>query len=1108
MGRLASKKIDEAEMKLWLVPFARRAWIIALAALPLLGQGPASGPPDGWPRQYTVLLEAPSSGQRLARQRDKSDGRGPARVAKSGFEALGRSVERSQGPVIEALRAGGGTVLGSVQNVLNAVFVLAGPAQAKAFERIPGVRRVVPSRVVPLDLEGVKQVVGLDALTVRDPGATGEGVSIAVIDSGLDFGHPAFKDATLARLAGFPKGRPMDLALASPKIVAVRSYQHLQNVRDPAVSAPDDPTAWDFEGHGTAVAMIAAGAEVQSPAGLTSGIAPKAYLGIYKVSGSHAIVPGGSTQAVIAAIDDAIVDEMDILNLSLGNLAVDPWNAAGASCGMPGDSPCDPVAAAAQSAVVHFGRVVVAAAGNEGTLGLGPGPAKGTMSSPAVAPDVIAVAATANAVSVHETVSVGSRSFEALSGTGPGLLAALTAPASLAVWLGDQSACGPFETGTLNGEILVAERGGCLFATKVDNAARAGASAVVVYNDEPLEPLIGMSLLADTDIPAYFVSAESGEELEGIVREAGRERQTSITLDPTPVTSDRDWREPARYSSRGPSPGLNLKPDIAAPGDGIYSAGAYQYERLGGFNPSGFRRFEGTSAATPVIAGAAALVWQRHPEMTAREIASALINTASSEVLEEGETARSTTVGAGLLDLPAALDPIATVVPPTVGFGVLSERSAGVWQEIRITNHGAAQRRYQIRVVPRDIDARAGVTVNGLDRIELALGPGRGSTVRVALEGNRPLPGSYEGHLLVQVPGETRMLRVPYLYVVGDGVPHDAVPVSPAFTRGLRAEVSSGEAVARFVDRFGVAVAGAPVEFRVTEGGAKVLSADRRTDDSGVAGAVVEFGPGSDLHEVVAVVGGIELPFGFEATRERPAISGVYNSASQSPDQRLTPGSLATIVASGLGDAWGDAPAAPLPVALKGVSVSFDNFEADVSAPGRVFIVRPGEIGVQVPWELAGLNFAHAKVRVTDRSGDQNLSEPVVLDLSDVSPALYSVRDGIASTSAWHPDWAPVTRLAPASPGDSVLLQMTGAGPFEDTLASGEAFEDSVPLANDVEVTIDGRQATVRGHGSVPGVAGVAMVEVVVPRGTRQGSVEVVVVINGIASAPGTLPVG
>ena len=359
----------------------------------------------------------------------------------------------------------------------------------------------------------------------------------------------------------------------------------------------------------------------------------------------------------------------------------------------------------------------------------------------------------------------------------------------------------------------------------------------------------------------------------------------------------------------------------------------------------------------------------------------------------------------------------------------------------------------------------------------------------------------------MRATGEPGELRVPYLYIVGDQVPVAAVPIAPYSSRGYWGEVSQRRVAVRFVDRFGAGVSDAPVEFRVAGGQIKVVSAAERTDSFGIIESAVEFGPSAGPHTIVAVAGGVELPLEFRSERDRPRVDGIYNSANMSADRPLAPGSLATILGAGFGTFSGEAPPSPLPVALKSVSVSFDFPEAGISVPGRVFYVDPETVGVQVPWELAGLNFALVKVRVTDPYGDESLSEPLVLELADVSPGLYWMPDGLGWTSAWHAEGGAVTTTDPASAGDRILLQLTGTGPFAEILASGLAFEESVEMAGEVLVTIDGRSADVISQGSYPGVAGLAFVEAEVPAGVSAGQVEVIVSINGIPSDIGVLPV-
>ena len=1054
--------------------------------------------------RYTVVLDAPGTGKRLSMARGKAARRAPGRVSAASFAVMARAVAATQEPVTAALEAGGATVLGGVQNVLNAVFVRATAEQAEAFESIPGVKSVIPSRDLEAKLDSVTDVTGLNAARLRPSGlaATGEGVKIAIIDSGLDFLHPAFQDDSLPELTGYPKGRPEDLALANRKIVAIRSYMQLQNSGDPSTSTPDDNSPVDFSGHGTAVAMVAAGRRVESPAGPLEGIAPRAYLGVYKVTGTPGIKSSASSQALIAAIDDAVVDGMDVLNLSIGQIATHPWNSHGSDCGGLLGNNCDPLAVAAQSAVFDFGRVVVAAAGNSGQVGGRDGPSRNTISAPAVAPDVIAVAATGNSRRLEQSVQLGGLSYAALTGTGPVLAESLTAPAALAESFENPDACQPFPAGALSGSIVVAERGGdCWFVDKVEHAASAGAVGVVVLDNGPSDALIEMGALQDTDVPAYFVSASDGSAL--VQRLGGLPAGTAaqLTLDPAPAARLADATQVAGFSSRGPTPGLNLKPDVAAPGVRVYTADTWLDARPNGFNPSGYRQVQGTSLAAPVIAGGAALVWQQNPTWTAREVASALINTAARSVIEDGAIARAGSVGAGLVDLEAALDPIATVEPPTIGFGRFSAASLPVWQEIFITNRSRQAQTYRVAVVARDHDARAAVNLDGFSDIEFRLLPDQYAAVRASLEGLMPTAGSYEGHLLITRHGRSDPLRVPFLYVVGDNVPQDAYAVAPVERRGFAGESRTEHVVGKFVDRSGAPVAGQPVEFAVVEGDARILSAQPVTDTYGLAVAEVEFGPSAAPQVVEAYVGGERVRFEFTADLLRPRIEEIVNDASHAAGQPVAPGSLATIFGSALAEFPGEALYSPLPVALKSVSVSFDYPELGVSEPARVFLAGSDRLGIQVPWELAGLNFAYAKVRVRTRDGLELAADPFVVNLADVAPGVYVYATEVGSPSAaFHLDGRPVTPDAPAAAGAQLAIYLTGAGPYGQELKSGTAAAERSETVHAPEVMVGGVRASVTYSGSLPGVAGMSQIEFVVPAGLPSGAADLAVSMHGARS--------
>lgn len=192
----------------------------------------------------------------------------------------------------------------------------------------------------------------------------GEGIKIAIIDSGIDPAHPAFQDRAAVLPAGYPRAdRVSNLRWTNAKIIVARSYESLNRQYGAAFGTE----ARDMLGHGTASASLAAGVMHESPQGMFAGVAPRAYLGNYKVLGDAS---GGSTAGVLKAIDDAVADGMDVINLSLGS-------------GLASRPEDDIIVQAIERAVAQ-GVIVVVAAGNTGT-GLN------SISSPGTAPSAITV---------------------------------------------------------------------------------------------------------------------------------------------------------------------------------------------------------------------------------------------------------------------------------------------------------------------------------------------------------------------------------------------------------------------------------------------------------------------------------------------------------------------------------------------------------------------------------------------------------------------------------------------------------------------------------------------------------------------------------------------
>lgn len=1082
--------------------------LTGMALLALAGAAPPSAqaqllPATDAPTEYTVILDAPSVGEQLRESKSERSQRLQPRSATS-VNLMRRAVARRQDPVKTAIKALGIEVLGSVSNVLNAVFVRATPERARAITDLPGVRDVVQGRRYQPMLRAVAKIVHASAAYVRPVGHQlfGEGMKIAIIDSGLDFDHEAFSDPSLPSLDGYPLGDLHYLNLANTKVIVVRSYIESLVSRDPASSTPDDPSPNDLSGHGTAVAMIAAGRRVRTPLGMVMGIAPKARLGVYKVFGSPGLNYYTADHVVIAAIDDAVADGMDILNLSLGNPEFYPWDATGRDCGRSSSSsPCNPISMAAHSAVHDFGRVVVAAAGNYGLRGSHTVPALSTLLSPANTPSVITVGGTGNSSSRHVTVRVGGHEFVAESGTGPEADGPLTAPAVPTSDFDNPLGCDPYEPQALAGRIAVIERGTCFFRDKVEHADAAGASGVLVINHEG-DDLLTMGLLERTDIPAFLVGRSAGEE----IRELLADPMAALTLDPVVVDTEREWAFVAPRSSRGPNLALQPKPDLVAPGQSVYTAAPRYNDEGVLFASSGFREVSGTSFAAPVVSGAAALVWQAFPALTARQVASALINTASPVLQENGERERVSAAGAGVLNLSGALRPNATAVPPSVAFGSVRDVSFPVRRQVVISNRWRGPQSFLLRVEPRQASADARVTVNGGSAYTFRLASGQTASIEVRLEGTRPPPGAYEGLLRLTSLSGLGELSMPYLYLVGDDQPANATRLRGHLATGIAGEAATESVLARVLDQYGVPVAGREVEFVASDPSMSVVARSPRSGPTGLIHASVRYTGDSGTQVVTARIGSLEIPFEYEAVETRPQIVSIANSATLDEEAGVVAGSMATISGSDLAahpsGEWPSPQVRPLPLTRKGATVSFDGLQREFSVAGPIYSITPDTVTVQVPWEAAGASRAYLKVR------NGNPSEQFVLELAELAPGIFQYESGGRSYAlALHSDSSAVTAESPVASGGVVSIAMTGNGPVAMPPRTGSAGGFSNETVTMPTVWIGDQRGTVVYSGLDPDLAGLYLVTVQVPLTVAPGEHSLRVEFNGVASNEALLPV-
>ena len=470
----------------------------------------------------------------------------------------------------------------------------------------------------------------------------GEGLIVGVMDTGINSDHPSFADVggdgydhTNPNGSGVYSG---DCAteewagLCNDKLIGVHSYPLITDdypLYDDTVPA----NGVDHNGHGSHTASTAAGnllKNVTLDSGLEieemSGVAPHANIISYQVC-----LPGDSGDAIdfdgcypsltILAVEHAIEAGVDVINYSVGGGSSDPWQ--------DGDSLAF---LSARKAGIH----VATSAGNDG-------PNPYTLGSPSEAPWITTVAAgTHDRQVIQDQVSVNGVAYDYSDSSGPEISASDSGEMTFAGTADEANVegCNAFAADAFKDKIALISRGSCNFSDKIINAADAGASAVIVYNNrDGDDSSLLMGELDNTTIPSVFISENSGNAIIGALTQDATVRATF-----TPIqVVEADGGEMADFSSRGPNLSVAdiLSPSITAPGVGILAA--YADEMSAGMienpAPSDYGFSSGTSMASPHVAGALALLAGLQPEWTPAQVQSALMLTANQEVLkEDGET--------------------------------------------------------------------------------------------------------------------------------------------------------------------------------------------------------------------------------------------------------------------------------------------------------------------------------------------------------------------------------------------------------------------------------------------------------------------------------------
>ena len=1170
----------------WVANRSARLSFTAIPAMILLHFSAASA--QIIPNRYILMLEDPPVSAKFTTRED---------LQSASASAYRQQIEDKQAAVKKELASRNIAVTGSVSVLQNVIFVTAPASRVNEMKSIPGVVAVRPMRRFKSSLNRATQLMNAPAAwnTVGGMTNAGLGIKIAVLDSGIDQTHPAFQDSSLPMPAGFPKcttGHPEDCAYTSNKVIVARSYVRLLSAgsssSNPAVDdLPDDYSPRDRQGHGTGVASAAAGVPISGPAVSETGgpftiqgMAPKAYLGNYKIAGSPGVAEGASDQTMIQAVEDAVADGMDVITTSWGSAALS-------------DAASDPVAAAFEAAALT-GAVVTVAVGNNNENGF-QYPAFNTISSPSNAPDAISVGGTENShvflPSVSANASSASASLKGIPAQPsdtfnyPSSQGAASAPLIDITQLGDNGlACNNLPGYSLDGAFALIERGTCTFAEKATNAENAGAIGIVFYMADSSAPIAVEGLDpndADFEGPAVMISNAAGVALKSYI---DANPGQSVTIDAAGTETDLSaWStsigiSPAvaanmliSFSSTGPTPDGQLKPDLVATAgnDGFLSpdpndlslptpSGMYMatqsydpnqlYEGGTEYSANGYWAADGTSFATPLVAGTAALVKQAflsaHAGKSLRgtQIKSLLVNSTSQGVVltdDFADPVDTQWIGAGLLNAGSAVTAAITAEPSTLSFGFLTATSLPIKKSITLTNIGSSAATLTASVSCCSVNA-ATSTISGtqvtLSSSSIALAAGASSTLTATLTGALPTASEYSGSITLQ-QGSTVAAVIPFLFLVGDGVPYN---VNEIYLGGEGAPgTDTGPIILQVVDQYGVPVANSPVSFTASTTGSVTLNSYAGepvcspasstttvtcdTDKFGFAYADVVLGSTAGTPSVTFNASGTSDSATYNI-QVPPAVTGVADAAAGL--KQLVPGSYAAIYGTGLSnysDNNGTAlslntiptaiasdpvtsSGAVLPLQIDYVTVSFDVPSAGISVAGHPTYASAGQVNVQVPWELQGQSSAQMKVTI---NGDL-LGNVATVPLTAVSPAFF-MNSGTVADALDLPNNNLISASNPAKRGQTIQLFANGLGAVSNQPASGNPAPVVAPLAtiptSSVTVTIGGQPATVSFSGLTPSLPGLYQINVTVPSNISAGVQNITVAIGGVTSPVATLPV-
>lgn len=640
--------------------------VIAMVAgaVAMAADHPSRSTPEIAPGRYIVEWDDPP----VLAFDGQGDGRGgwkmaPTRPGSAIFDPSAKSVieyrrfldRRAEQMLksVSTILAAPATPIHRYRFALNGVALALSPTEAERLATLRGVKKVSSVTVHRPHTDAGPAWIGAPGAWGAS-GSMGEGVVVGIVDSGVNWDHPAFADIGGD---GFDHNNPRGRQYGLCSNAQVRCNDKLIGVYD--FTEEGARIGRDLDGHGTHVASTAAGnihpsnfvSNTGSVVRELSGVAPHANLITYKVCLADDLSTPDVDEnvclldAILSAFEQIVIDQVDVVNYSIGGSSSDPW----------ADNDALAILTARDAGVL-----TVTSAGNDGS-------APDTISSPANAPWLLAVANISHNrrfENILENLTGGNGTPPAnISGAG---LATAFGPAKIVhardfgnalCGVGEaelQSSCGahsgssnPFSPGTFDGEIVVCDRGTYGRIEKGFNLRAAGAGGYVLANTAAQ----GETLSSDDHcLPATHIGAQGGDALRAWLN-AGGDSLTGQIAASSSLTDDSLGDRVSASSSRGPDgfvPNV-IKPEVAAPGSNILAAGVSG-------NTSSFK--SGTSMASPHVAGSAALLLSLRPELSPSAVHSLLVTTAFNNQMLDSDgssIADGFDVGAGRVNPEAAV---------------------------------------------------------------------------------------------------------------------------------------------------------------------------------------------------------------------------------------------------------------------------------------------------------------------------------------------------------------------------------------------------------------------------------------------------------------------